>query len=119
MFRRTRPRPKFTKGVGEAMAELYWVWQQYELPDAAEDIGEVYDGLVQGMQAQGWAGVQHQEDVHGYKPGIDLFAAVLFLYISGRGFWQVISVGGGTATAEQAQQEIQQLKNIIANLKFL
>lgn len=101
------------------MAELYWSWQQYELSEASEDIGEVYEGLVQGMQAQGWADVQHQQDVHGYKPGIDLFAAVVFLFIGGRSFWQVIAVGGGTATAAQAQQEIQQLQDIVANLKFL
>jgi hypothetical protein len=101
------------------MAELYWAWQQYELSEAAEDIGEVYDGVVQGMVAQGWADVQHLEDVQGYKPGIDLFAAVVFLYIGGRSFWQVIAVGGGTATAEQAQQEIQQLKSIVASLAFL
>lgn len=101
------------------MAELYWAWQQYDLSEAADDIGEVYDGLMQGMQAQGWADVQHQSDVHGYKPGIDLFAAVVFLYIGGRNFWQVIAVGGGTASTAQAQKEIQQLQNIIANLKFL
>lgn len=101
------------------MAELYWAWQPYELSDAAEDIGDVYDGLVQEMQAQGWADVQHQADVHGYRPGIDLFAAVVFLNISGRSFWQVIAVGGGTATAGQATQEIQQLQSIIANLAFL
>jgi hypothetical protein len=101
------------------MAELYWAWQQYELPDAAEDIGEVYGALVQGMQAQGWAGVQQQEDVHGYMPGVDLFAAVVFLFIGGRSFWQVISVGGGSGTAEQAQHEIQDLQQIIATIHFL
>ncbi len=101
------------------MAELYWAWQQYELSVASEDIGEVYGALAQEMQAQGWADVQHQQDVHGYKPGIDLFAAVVFLYIGGRNFWQVIAVGGGSATAEQAQQEIQQLQSIISHLEFL
>jgi len=101
------------------MAELYWAWQQYELSEASEDIGEVYGALVQQMQAQGWADVQHQQDVHGFKPGIDLFAAVVFLSIGGRSFWQVIAVGGGTATAEQAQQEIQQLQSIIGHLQFL
>jgi hypothetical protein len=101
------------------MAELYWAWQQYELSDAAEGIGDVYAGLAQEMQVQGWAGVQHQQDLHGYKPGVDLFAAVVFLSIGGRNFWQVIAVGGGTATAEQAQQEIQQLQSIIAHLEFL
>ena len=101
------------------MAELYWASQQYELSEAAEGIGDVYAALVQQMEAQGWKGVQHQQDVHGYKPGVDLFAAVQFLPISGRSFWQVIAVGGGSATAAQAQQEIQQLQSIIAHLAFL
>jgi hypothetical protein len=68
---------------------------------------------------QGWKDVQHGQDVHGHKPGIDLFAAVLFLYIGGRNFWQVISVGGSSGTAAQAQQEIKELEVIIANLRFL
>jgi hypothetical protein len=101
------------------MAELYWSWQQYELSAASEGIGEVYEGLAQQMGAQGWEDVQHGEDVHGYKPGIDLFAAVVFLYIGGQNFWQVIAVGGGSATGEQAQQEIQELQSIIAHLEFL
>lgn len=103
---------------GETLAELYWAWQQYEV-DAGYDIGEIYEGLVQGMQAKGWADVQQQEDVHGYMPGVDLFAAVVFLYIGGQSFWQVIAVGGGSGTAEQAQQEIHDLEQIIANLTFL
>jgi hypothetical protein len=86
---------------------------------AADGIGDVYEGLMQGKLARGWADVQHQEDVHGYKPGIDLFAAVVFLAISGRSFWQIVSVGGGTASTEQAQQEIQQLQGIISKLEFL
>jgi hypothetical protein len=101
------------------MAELYWAWQQYELSAASEGISEVYEALVQEMLKQGWKDVQHGQDAHGYKPGIDLFASVVFLYIGGRNFWQVIAVGGGTATAEQAQQEIQQLQSIISHLAFL
>ena len=101
------------------MAELYWAWQKYDLSEAAEDIGDVYGALAQEMQRQGWSGVQHQEDVHGFKSGIDLFAAVVFLYIGGRSFWQVIAVGGGSATAAQAQQEIKELQSIIAHLAFL
>jgi hypothetical protein len=98
------------------MAELYLSWKQYEMPtDAGGNISTVYDRLVDVMKEQGWAGVQHQEDVHGYQPGIDLFAAIVFLYIGGQNFWQVIAVGGD-ATAEQAQQEIQELQVIIANL---
>jgi hypothetical protein len=101
------------------MAELYWAWQQYGLSEAAEDIGEVYSALANEMQNQGWQGVQQQADVHGYKPGIDLFAAVVFLFIGGRTFWQVIAIGGGSATDQQAQQELSELQNIIANLAFL
>jgi hypothetical protein len=101
------------------MAELYWAWQKYDLSEAAENIGDVYGALAQEMQRQGWSGVQHQEDVHGFKSGIDLFAAVVFLYIGGRSFWQVIAVGGGNATGAQAQQEIKELQNIIAHLAFL
>jgi hypothetical protein len=101
------------------MAELYWDWQQYELSQAAEDIGEVYGALANEMQNQGWQGVEQQADVHGYKPGVDLFAAVVFLFIGGRTFWQVIAVGGGSATGDQAQQELSELQTIIANLAFL
>jgi hypothetical protein len=101
------------------MAELYWDFQQYELSEASEGIGEVYSGLVNEMQKQSWKGVQHQQDVHGYKQGVDLFAAVVFLPIAGRTFWQGVAVGGGTATQQQAQQELDELKTIIANMKFL
>jgi hypothetical protein len=106
------------------MAELYWAAQPYELSEAAEDIGDVYDGLTSAMEQAGWEGVQHGVDVHGYKPGIDLFAAVEFLWQNQnnpdsdtRWFWQVIMVGGD-ATEAQAQQEISGLQQLIANLVF-
>jgi|ERR1700722_8774018 len=100
------------------MAELYWAWTPYQLSDAAEDIGDVYEGLQQAMEQHGWTDVQIAEDIHGYKPGIDLFAAVVFLFCGGRTFWQVISVGGD-ATSSQASQEIQQLESLINGLEFL
>jgi hypothetical protein len=103
----------------EDMAELFWTFQKYELSEAAESIGDVYVSLVSEMNKRGWKGVEHQQDVHGYKPGIDLFAAVVFLFIGGREFWQGIAVGGGSATQQQAQQELTELQNIIAGLKFL
>jgi hypothetical protein len=96
------------------MAGLYWAGQQHYVPDGV-DIDQIYSGLVTAMQDQGWAGVQHQADVHGYKPGIDLFAAIVFLNIGGQHFWGVIAVGGD-APADQAQQEIQQLEAIVAPL---
>ena len=100
------------------MAELYWNWKEFQLSEAADDIGEMYDGIAQQMTDAGWSGVQHQQDVHGYKSGIDLFAAVLYLPISGRGFWQVIAVGGD-ATGQQAQQELQQIQQLIDKVVFL
>jgi hypothetical protein len=100
------------------MAELYWNWKTFELSEAADDIGEMYDGLVQQMQLAGWQDVQHQEDVHGYKPGIDLFAAVLYLPIAGRQFWQIIAVGGD-ANEQQSQQEIQEIQQLINQVAFL
>ena len=101
------------------MAELYWSWQKYGLSAAAESIGDVYSALVVEMQKHGWKGVEHQQDVHGYKPGVDLFAAVVFLYIGGNQFWEVVAVGGGSASQQQAQQELTELRNIIAGLAFL
>ncbi|HKP40671.1 hypothetical protein [Mycobacterium sp.] len=101
------------------MAELFWTFQKYQLSAAAEGIGDVYAALVSQMKKKGWKGVEHQQDVHGYKPGIDLFAAVVFLRISGSQFWQGIAVGGGNATQQQAQQELTELQNIIAGLTFL
>jgi hypothetical protein len=100
------------------MAELYWNWKTFELSEAADGIGEMYDGLAQQMQQAGWQNVQHQADVHGYKPGIDLFAAVLYLPIAGREFWQIIAVGGD-ANQQQAQQEIQEIQQLINRVLFL
>jgi hypothetical protein len=100
------------------MAELYWSAHQYTLSPAAEDIGDVMGALAQSMKQHGWAGVQQGSDVHGYRVGIDLYASVLYLFIGGRNFWQVIMVGGD-ATAAQAQQEIQALQAIISGLEFL
>ena len=118
------------------MAELFWKWEQYQLPEniaqeigeglfggppptPAANIGQVMDALANTMQNQGWQGVQHQQDVHGVKPGIDLFAAVTFLPITGNTFWQAVAVGGGTASQQQAQQELGELQNMIANMKFM
>jgi hypothetical protein len=102
------------------MAELYWRSTPYALSPAAEAIGYVYDACVQGMEQLGYKGVQHQQDIHGYKPGIDLFAAIQFLPNGGGPqFWQVIAVGGGSATAAQAQAEIDQLANMIAGFEWL
>jgi hypothetical protein len=101
------------------MAELYWNFEKYTLSEAAEGIGDVYAGVASAMTNHGWKGVEHQQDVHGYKPGIDLFAAVVFLFIGGRQFWQGVAVGGGSATAAQAQQEITELQKLIAGLRFL
>ncbi len=101
------------------MAELFWAAEQYQVPEAAGVIGTVKLSIQSTMQQNGWQGVEVGEDVHGFKPGIDLFAAVFFLEISNPLYWQVITVGGGSATSQQAQQEISELKNLISNLHFL
>ena len=103
-------------------AELYWAWQPYAIP-VDDSVGELYEGIAGEMRGQGWAGVQQQQyDVVGYKPGIDLFAVVTFLYNGdGNGthnFWQVIAVGGDDS-ADRAQQEIQEIQAIIDSIKFL
>lgn len=102
------------------MAELYWQSTPYVLSPAAEGIGDVYTVCVSSMEQLGYKGVQHQQDVHGYKPGIDLFAAIQFLPNGGGSkFWQVIAVGGGSATSAQAEAEIAQLAKMIAGFEFL
>ena len=101
------------------MAELYWSWTQYELPDAAEDVGDVMLACESSLQSLGYEGVAVSADVHGYKPGIDLFAAIVFLEIgSGRTFWQVVAVGGDADEAD-AQAELAQIEEMIATLVFL
>ncbi|MBW8805331.1 MAG: hypothetical protein JF587_16000 [Catenulisporales bacterium] len=102
----------------ERMAALWWSSREYELSEASEGIGEVLGGIAQGMKNGGWEGVAVGGDVHGYKPGIDFFAAVQYLPIGGRKFWQVIAVGGDGKQA-QATSEIDGLQSIIDSLKFL
>lgn len=98
--------------------ELYWSWQEYELSPAAENIGFVREALAGAMQQNGWEDVAYSEDVHGYKPGIPLVAAILFLFKSGSTYWQIIAVGGSGSKA-QALEEIAQIQQLIANLHFL
>ena len=52
------------------------------------------------------------------RSGIDFFAAILFLYMGGQNFWQVVAVGGD-GTEAQAQAEIANIKGIINGLEFL
>lgn len=100
------------------MAALWWSSRKYDLSVAAEGIGDVLGAIAQGMKSAGWQGVAVGGDVHGYKPGIDFFAAVQYLPIGGNKFWQVIAVGGD-GTAAQATSEMSGLQSIIDGLKFL
>lgn len=100
------------------MAALFWSAQEYELSPAAEGIEYVKDAIASEMNNAGWQDVAVAGDVHGYKPGIDFFAAIQYLPIDGTRFWQVIAVGGD-GTQAQAGSEIDALQSIIANLKFL
>lgn len=98
------------------MASLWWNWSQYTLSDAAEDIGEVYEGIANGLPGLGYTGVQAAEDVHGFKGNFLL--AVVYLYISDRNFWQVIACGGDGSEAE-AQSDINEVIQMINNFAFL
>jgi hypothetical protein len=98
------------------MASLWWRWSQYTLSDAAEDIGEVYEGIVPGLTQLGYTGVQKAADVHGFKG--DFLLAVVYLEISGRNFWQVIACGG-SGSEDEAQTELNEVQKMISNLSFL
>jgi hypothetical protein len=98
------------------MAALWWDWKQFELSEAAEDIGEMYEGIAQGLERAGYTGVAKAEDVHGFKG--DFIAAVVYLFISGRTFWQVIAVGGDGSAAE-GQGELAQVQTVINQVEFL
>lgn len=98
------------------MPSLWWRWSQYELSEAAEDIGEVYQGIAQGLTQAGYTGVQQAADVHGFKG--DFIVAVVYLIISGRNFWQVIACGG-TGSESEATGILNQVQSIISKLAFL
>jgi hypothetical protein len=98
------------------MPSLWWNWSQYTLSPAAGDIGEVYEGIAQGLITLGYTGVQQAADVHGVKG--DFIIAVTYLPISGQNFWQVMACGGDGAEAE-AQAELNEVQNVINNMKFL
>jgi hypothetical protein len=98
------------------MASLWWNWSQYTLSDAAEDIGEVYQGIAQGLPGLGYSGVQVASDVHGFKGNFIL--AVVYLYIGDRNFWQVVACGGDGDEAE-AQADINGVIQLINGLEFL
>ena len=74
--------------------------------------------LGNALTQNGYQGVAVAGDVHGFKPGIDFFGAVMFLPISGSSFWEVVAVGGDGSEA-QGLAELNNIKSIIASLKFL
>jgi hypothetical protein len=100
------------------MAELWWSATGYELSPAAGDIGTVMEVLGNALTQNGYEDVAVAGDVHGFKPGIDFFSAVMFLPISGDNFWQVVATGGD-GTGAQGIAELDNIKSIIAGLKFL
>lgn len=104
------------------MATLWWAWSQYE----SENIRGVMTVLGNTLEKNGYQDVvvspqtatNPGQDVHAFKPGIDFFAGILFLYTGGQNFWQVVAVGGD-GTEAQAQAEIANIQSIIAGIKFL
>jgi hypothetical protein len=98
------------------MAALFYTWSQYTLSEANEDIGEVLGSIAQGLPSLGYTNVQHAQDVVGEK--INVVLAVVYLYIGGRLFWQVVvcTVDG---TIAEAEKEHDKVTHLIANLVFL
>jgi hypothetical protein len=99
------------------MASLWWNWDEYALPSAAEDIGEVKQAIASSLPTLGYTGVQTGEDVHGVKG--DYFLAVLYLYIGGRNFWQVVACVWNGGSQSGAEAEINKVKQMIKTLAFL
>ena len=99
------------------MASLWWSSSRYTLSQAAEDIGEVLQGIEQGLPGLGYTGVQLAQDVHGFKGHYIL--AVQYLFIANRDFWQVIACGGNGGTEAEAQSYMQEVRNLINKLTFL
>ena len=95
------------------MANLWWRWNEFQLSEAAEDIGEMYGAIVEGLPGLGYTGVQHAEDVHGRKG--DFILAIVYLPIAGRNFWQVMSCSG----SGDHQTEFNAVQNMINNFAFL
>jgi len=98
------------------MPTLWWSWSEFTLPDAAEDIGDVYSGIAQGLSAAGYTSVKVAEDVHGVKG--DFIVAVIYLFISNKNFWQVIACGGDGSVAD-AQAEVNEVQTIISQITYL
>jgi hypothetical protein len=93
------------------MPALWWNWKQFELTEAADGIGEMLEGIASGLERAGYTGVAVAEDVHGFKA--DFMVAVVYLFISGRNFWQVIAVVDGP------ESEIQEVQQVINQVEFL
>src|ERR1700722_7350746 len=99
------------------MAELWWSATGYEVSPAAGSIGVAEDVLANALTQSGYEGVSPGV-LHGFKPGVVFFAAVMFLPISRANFWQVVAVGGDGSEA-QGLAELENIQSIIAGLKFL
>jgi len=98
------------------MPTLWWSWSEFTLPVAAEDIGEVYSGIAEGLTNAGYTDVRVAEDVHGVKG--DFIDAVIYLFIGNRNFWQVIASGGDGSVAD-AQAEVAEVQSIINQITYL
>jgi hypothetical protein len=90
--------------------------QHYNLPAAAEGVGDVLGAIANKLPGLGYTGVAVAEDVHGFKG--DFLLAVQFLHVGAKLYWQVIAVGGG-GSSTAAHAEINEVANVIKNLSFL
>ena len=100
---------------------LTWNSREYTLNPEFNDIGEVYEGISNGLSNAGYAGVRitdfhdGRKDLQGKKG--DLSVAVFYLRKGQtQTFWQVI-VCGGSGSADQASAEVAEVQDIIDNLQ--
>jgi hypothetical protein len=88
----------------------------YTLNEASEDIGEIYAEVANELPKLGFSGVSN-EGGHVFASNNGYALDVIFLYNSGRSFWQVVICAGDVQATND--QLIDQVKTLIANIKTL
>jgi hypothetical protein len=88
----------------------------YTLSEASEDIGEIYSAVADGLPNIGFSGVKN-EPGHVFAVNGDALVDVIFLYNSGRSFWQVVICAGDVQATND--QLLGQVQTLIANIKTL
>jgi len=95
---------------------FWWEWGPYTLSPAAEDIGDVYNALGSVLAQNGYGNIVHAADMTANKN--NFVVGIVFIYIGGSNFIQVVNCVTDLAAAEAAT-EGKKVQNMIKNLKFL